>query len=65
MPIDAATSGTLSMIAEVEPKRITTKSVLGKIEFKFSANENNTPIDSKAPTDKRIPKKTKYSVIQF
>ena len=31
----------------------------GKIKFNVSANENNTPIDSKAPTDKRIPKKNK------
>ena len=31
----------------------------GKIKFNASANENNTPIDSKAPTDKRIPKKNK------
>ena len=60
IPIDAATRGTLSITAEAELKSITTISVLGKIKFNASANENNTPIDSKAPTDKRIPKKTKY-----
>ena len=57
IPILAATKGTLSIIADPNPKRITTKSVLGINVFKCSANLNSIPKDSKAATDNKTPRK--------
>ena len=58
IPKLAATSGTLSIIAEPTPIRITRTSN-GIACFKSVANSNKTPKDSKAPTAIKIPKKNK------
>ena len=58
MPKLAATSGTLSIIAEPIPISIT-KTSSGIICFKSVANSKSIPKDSKAPTAINIPKKNR------
>ena len=57
IPMAAATSGTLSITAEANPRIITTIFSLGTTWLRVPAKLKRTPVTSKAATAKRIPRK--------
>ena len=59
IPIEAATNGTLSIIAERNPNNIISTSVFGNISVRSPAKLNSIPRDSRAPTAIKIPRKNK------